>query len=31
MLDLAQLDRGKHKTCLKINWAKMEAVGRKKF
>ena len=31
MLDLAQLDKGKYKTCLKINWAQMEAVGRKKI
>ena len=31
MLDLAQVDRGKYKICLKIDWAQMEAVGRKKF
>lgn len=31
MVDLARLDRGKYKTCMKINWAQMEAVGRKKF
>ena len=31
MLDLAQLERGKYKTCLKINWAQLEAVGKQKI